>query len=259
MDKHIFICEDNIENILTGIYKAFEYCKHGHSLDSVDIIICENNQYEREFFATYETIITDFDKAFKTMEHIKKKLGSYIHTDVLRVLCHYDSNRAYTLFRFLQYCFKNGISAADDLTNDYVIRIMELSRKVGNESHLFYGFVRFNNINGILYSVIEPKCNVIPLIIEHFTDRFPCENWIIEDKGRKLFAIHKAYGETKLFSGDYNFLEYESNNLTLNDEYEDLWNTFFNSISIKERENKKCQQNLLPLWMRTHMNEFITH
>ena len=50
MDKHILICEDNVENILTGIYKAFEYCKQGYSIDNIGIIICENNQYETEFF-----------------------------------------------------------------------------------------------------------------------------------------------------------------------------------------------------------------
>ena len=124
---------------------------------------------------------------------------------------------------------------------------MELSRKVSNETHHYYGFVRFNNLNGILYSQIEPKCNVIPLIIEHFSDRFSIENWIIEDKSRKLFAVHKAYGDTRLYSGDYR---------QLHDEYEELWKTFFDSIAIKERENPKCQRTLMPLWMRTHMNEF---
>lgn len=256
MDKHILVCEDNIENILTGIYKAFEYCKQGVSIDNLDIIICQNEEYETEFFATYEVIHTDYDKAFKTMEHIKKKLDANIYTDTLRVLCHFNPSRGYALFRFLYYCFKTGISAADDLTNPYIIEIMELSRKVRNESHHYLGFVRFNSYNDILYAQIEPKCNIIPLIIEHFSDRFYIENWIIEDKSRKLFAVHKANDETRIFSGDFNLSNVGISSLTIQDEYEKLWQTFFNTIAIKERTNSKCQQNLLPLWMRTYMTEF---
>ena len=38
-------------------------------------------------------------------------------------------------------------------------------------------------------------------------------------------------------------------NLNYNEEekkYEDLWKTFFKTIGIKERENKKCQMNFMP-------------
>ena len=257
MGKHIFVCEDNIENILTGIYRAFEYCKCGATLDDVDIIICANGEYETEFFATYEQVITDYDKAVKTMEHINRKLGGFIHKEVLRALCHYDVRRGYVLFRFLQYCFKYGYQAADNLTNEYVVRVMELARKSANESHLFTGILRFNSINHILYATLEPKCNVIPLIIDHFSDRFPGENWIIEDKTRQTFAVHKAFSETRLYTGDFADFKNMSDIATY-DEYESLWNIFFESIAIKERTNKACQRNLLPIWMRTHMNEFLS-
>ena len=39
-------------------------------------------------------------------------------------------------------------------------------------------------------------------------------------------------------------------------EAEQLWKTFVDNISIKERENKKLQQNNIPLHFRTYMPEF---
>ena len=39
-------------------------------------------------------------------------------------------------------------------------------------------------------------------------------------------------------------------------EYERLWSGFFRSISIKERENPRCQRNHLPLRYRDQMPEF---
>lgn len=38
--------------------------------------------------------------------------------------------------------------------------------------------------------------------------------------------------------------------------YEFLWRRFFHSVSIKERENPKCQQAHLPFRYRGEMTEF---
>ncbi|WP_303394159.1 DUF4130 domain-containing protein, partial [[Ruminococcus] torques] len=38
--------------------------------------------------------------------------------------------------------------------------------------------------------------------------------------------------------------------------YEFLWKRFFHSVSIKERENPKCQQAHLPFRYRGEMTEF---
>ena len=40
------------------------------------------------------------------------------------------------------------------------------------------------------------------------------------------------------------------------DEYTDLWKTFFRAIAIDERKNYVCQRNLFPLWKRKHAVEF---
>ena len=40
------------------------------------------------------------------------------------------------------------------------------------------------------------------------------------------------------------------------DEYTDMWKTFFHSISIEQRKNYICQRNLFPIWKRKHAVEF---
>ena len=40
------------------------------------------------------------------------------------------------------------------------------------------------------------------------------------------------------------------------DEYTDMWKTFFHSISIEQRKNYVCQRNLFPIWKRKHAVEF---
>ena len=66
------------------------------------------------------------------------------------------------------------------LHDDDVLKIFNIDKQVGRESHSFLEFVRFEELaNSVLVSRIEPKSNIIPLISEHFADRLHCENWII--------------------------------------------------------------------------------
>ncbi|MDZ7819563.1 MAG: DUF4130 domain-containing protein [Aliarcobacter sp.] len=47
-------------------------------------------------------------------------------------------------------------------------------------------------------------------------------------------------------------------NYSQNEEkFQKLWKSFFNAVSIKERENKKLQQSQVPLIYRTYMSEFF--
>lgn len=44
-------------------------------------------------------------------------------------------------------------------------------------------FIRFRELeNGILFSEITPKAQILTCVADHFEDRFPLENWIIYDK-----------------------------------------------------------------------------
>lgn len=140
----------------------------------------------------------------------------------------------------------------EDMADPYVMRVIELARKVDNESHLFCGFVRFYDLGKFLYAEIEPKCHVLPQVMEHFADRYPNEHYVIYDKKRQVALIHLAFGDSFFVSGD-------AWNIDLNqheDYFERLWSQYFKTIAIEERYNPRCQNNLIPKWYRKHMPEF---
>lgn len=254
--RHVFVCEDELENMLTCIFDAFSY-RNRMNTDDIDIIIAGKEGYERQLFCDYENVITSMDKAYKTAENIQKKLGNDIYFSSLKILCHYDEDRVFVLFKFLELCFRHGRGAADNLKNKYVMRALELARKTWNETHLYFGILRFQETYGVLYATIEPKCNAIPLLVDHFADRYPGENWIIYDKTRGVMAVHRKFQGVEIISGDMaDIFKRFGFDITPKDQYGDLWKVFFESIAIKERHNPTCQRNLLPLWMRTHMKEF---
>ena len=248
----ILQCEDSLEGILTAIYDAFVEKNKLEEYHDGDIAITIGENHTRSLFAREIAVVTDLDKAQKTLYSIQKKISFFAYKKVLSALCHYDMERGNVVLGFLIKGFPMGARVVEDMANPYVMRVMELARKVDNESHMFCGVVRFFDLGKFLYAEIEPKCHVLPQIMEHFADRYPNEHYVIYDKKRKVALIHLAYGDSFFVTG-------EEWNIDLNlheDYFERLWSQYFKTIAIEERYNPRCQNNLIPKWYRKHMIEF---
>ena len=138
-----------------------------------------------------------------------------------------------------------------------VADVFSMSRSVSNEAHRYEEFIRFRELeNGILFSEITPKAQILTCVADHFEDRFPLENWIIYDKTHKVWLVHGVRKRWRLVWGEL-FNERAAENISEEErKYEFLWKRFFHSVSIKERENPKCQQAHLPFRYRGEMTEF---
>lgn len=248
----ILQCEDSLEGILTAIYEAFVEKNKMPNYQDGDISIVIGENANSFLFAKLREIETDLDKAQKTLQSIQKKISFFAYKRVLSALCHFDADRGNAVLGFLIKGFPMGAKVIDALSDPYVMRIMELSRKVDNESHMFCGLVRFHDVGKFLYSEIEPKCNVLPQIMDHFEDRYPNQSYVIYDKKKQVALIHPAFGQSFFVHGD----EWNVDISQYVDRFEVLWEEYFSHIEIKERRNLRCQNNLLPKWYRKDMVEF---
>lgn len=248
----ILQCEDSLEGILTALYDAFVEKNKMDKFCDGDISIAIGQNHTMSLFARQVEVTTDLDKAQKTLSSIQKKISYQAYRKVLSALCHYDMERGDVVLGFLIKGFPMGPQVLEDMSDCYVMRVIELARKVDNESHLFCGFVRFFDLGKFLYSEIEPKCHVLPQIMDHFADRYPNEHYVIYDKKRQVALIHLAHGNSFFVSGDAWNID-----LTQHEDYfERLWSQYFKTIAIEERFNPRCQNNLIPKWYRKHMSEF---
>lgn len=248
----ILQCEDSLEGILTAIYDGFVEKNKKINFQDGDICIAIGEAQDLYLFAKTKTIKTDLSKAQKTLFSIQKKISYFAYKQVVSALCHFDKDRGDAVFGFLVKGFQMGPKVMEALSNPYVMRVMELARKVDNEAHLFTGVLRFHDVGKFLYSEIEPKCNVLPKIMEHFEDRYPNEHYVIYDKKKQMALVHPAYQQSFFVYGD----EWNINLTQCTDYFEALWKEYFTHIAIKERHNPTCQNHLLPKWYRKHMPEF---
>lgn len=261
-EQIVMCCEAHIEGILTAIYDAFVLKKQMTQPYEDNISIAIGDSYTPLLFAREIPITTDPHKAQKTVYAITHQLGFSVYHTIFHALCHYDEERATMVLGYLVRAFAKGSRISEYLTDPYVVRVMELSRKVGNEVQKMKGFLRFRDAGAFLFSQIEPKCDQLPLLQDHFEDRYPRENFVIYDAKREYAMVHPAgkeaffvYGsQLERFLGE--LLGEGKEMLHIRDDFEALWKQYFATMAIDARQNERCQNNLLPKWYRKNMLEF---
>ena len=79
---------------------------------------------------------------------------------------------------------------------------------------------------------------------------------MIYDKTHKQFLIHEKQKKWILVSGEDLDIEESKKTSYAESVFVELWKGFFESISIKERENYRLQRQNLPIRFRKNMTEF---
>lgn len=250
----VFVCEDSLDGILTGIYDAWD-SRLGHG--NVRLEICREDTLE--LFCRYRTVEPDMEKAEKVMRTLRRRLGEEAMEHFCQAAASRDPRKADALYRMvvLGLSLERGSQVIDCLTYAPVATVMELSQKTWHESHKLMGFVRFKELSGkVLYAKIRPDHQVLPFLAPYFADRLRHENWIIHDVGRGLLAVHR---------GDKGWILTEDQGLTEESLWqvsekeawvEELWKTFHKSIAVEARINPKLQRQMLALRYRPYMLEF---
>lgn len=250
----IFCCKDRFEDILTCIYDAWSMALIvGHD----NIRLVREPVYQQTLFDEYIHVDADNDKVEKVIRSIKKSISEQAYHYVFYASLSKQEDALQAIYNFLRVGFAVGSRVCFMYANPYVMRMTELKRKIGNESHFFKEFSRFTSLDNKVYVChIEPENNVITLVAEHFADRMPSEHWVMVDDKRKIAVVHPKDEDIYLrYLTDAEF-ETLSRSEEYEDEYTEMWRSFFRVIGIKERENPKCQRNMFPIWMRKHAVEF---
>ncbi len=266
----VFLCGPEPEDIFTAVYDAWA-SRLGH--DNVRLEI-DSEEQQMGLFCQYRRVERDLEKAEKVARSVERKISREAYYGVYRAALSFESDRADAIYRFLVLGFRVGADVIHRLQDPAVCRVFELSRKVGNESHLFHGFTRFVQWeNGVLFARLAPKCNVLPLVAPHFDDRMSGENWMIYDEVRRKAAVHPAGGTwfmVDMTERGWEEMLHRMESLNGEDtdgdgmpgrytgdgeDWENLWRTFVDHIAIEPRKNPVLQRNLMPLWYRKYMTE----
>ncbi|OVE70832.1 DNA metabolism protein [Clostridium diolis] len=243
----IYLYDDTFEGLLTSIYDAF------YSNGSPPTSIYGKSQTNTPLLlGNIVEISTDINKFKKVKNAIINKINFLSLKKIYFVFLSNYEDKGIIIFNYLKIAFKLGPDVHDFLNTDVIRLVDNITKKVLNECHRFEGFIRFNQIEEkLLYSSIEPDNDILELIGDHFKNRFPREYFIIHDISRQKALIYNTnfYEIIDMDMETYEKLK------SHNDEYTDLWKTYFKATTIQERKNLKLQCRMMPKRYWKHILE----
>lgn len=247
---YIFVCEDSLEGIFSGVYDACA-SKLGHR--NIRLLTGEPINYE--LFSEYIPVESAATKAEKVINTILSKFGTQFYESIYQAAMSGEAHspskmdKADAIYETLLLALASGDGQKTllSLGEPCVFRIFELCRATNREACHHLEFLRFSELeNGVLFATIHPKDYVLPYVSEHFTDRFPMENFMIYDETHQIVSVHKASKDCMLVDASDldadKIKRYSENEL----EYRQLWLTFFDHIAIEARKNPGLQMQMFP-------------
>lgn len=232
----IYLYDGSFEGLLTIVFNSYVEKEFPTS-------ICIEENYTPNLLDSIKHIKTDFEKSDRIFNGIIKNISYSTLYHAYYSFLSNEPKKDLFIVQYLVYGFIVGPRINTMLSIDFIGQIHFLRKKVLGESHRLKGLLRFQEIGkNIFYASIHPDNNVIENLGQHFIRRLPTQNFIIHDKNRNLLFLYNIK--------DYRIISAEDFNIpTITDEekeYQKLWKTFFNTISIKERKNSRLQMQFMP-------------
>lgn len=197
-------------------------------------------------------IPTDMQKARRVLDSIPKKIGASALNFVRHAFLTCLVQKELHILLFLRLGYRHGPSVMNMLTDDVVNKLTKAVKHLERESHLLKGFLRFSIFNNILVGEIEPKNFVLPLLSQHFCERYPEERFLIHDKTHGMGLVYQPYQSA--------VIPIEALELPEADEEEqsfrELWQLFYDTIAIQGRYNPQCRMSHMPKRYWKYMTEF---
>ncbi|WP_299779672.1 TIGR03915 family putative DNA repair protein [uncultured Formosa sp.] len=238
------IYDSSFDGFLTAVFTAYE-------MKLKTVVIVNQQRFQQPLFGSYETVITDQEKANRVWIGLKKKMTANELRRFYYAFLSENPTAEHTIYQAILYVFASKTNVASDFSNAHILEVAKLTKNVGREKHRMEAFVRFKlTKDGIYFANIEPDFNVLPLIKRHFERRYADQKWLIYDLKRK-YGIYYDLKQVELIT-----LEFDSNfdpSKTSSDlfaaielEFQQLWNDYFKSTNIPSRKNMKLHIQHVP-------------
>lgn len=200
-------------------------------------------------------IISDEEKADRVRASLKN-LSLRAFELVEKVFLSNLKEKEIKLLHFLLFAYKEGGKVTKMLGHELVNPLLKAERLLLHEAHLFTGFARFSDYDGVLVATISPKNFVLPFFAKHFVGRYSQEEFLIFDDVHKAALVYRNK-KVEIIPID----KLELKEITEKEKkYQELWKRFYNTIAIEERENPRCRMTHMPkrYWKNmTEMREFL--
>ena len=283
-----YVFDGTIDGLLTAVFDSF-------FLHQEPQMLLAAGERLPLFADEPHVVVTDNEKASRVWKGLEKRLSAA----GLRVitLSWLSEERALNqpLFNYICKVFRlpAGAPSIEQNASDLdVLAVRNTCRRVLHEQLRMKQFIRFQKAkDGTYLAVVSPDHNVLPLIIDHFQDRFNDQPWLIYDAKRHYGYYYSPSSisptlssegretadacDTPLLGGEniggairvtfedeasvpFDLTDGKLNADVLSSDdtlFQQLWRTYFKAICIRERINPRKQLSDMPRRYWKYMTE----
>lgn len=257
--------DNTLDGLLTAVFDAFA------RREQPEALLKEGDQMPL-FGDEVHAVQSDTEKAGRVWTGLEKRLSKEA-VKVVAVSWLSELPELHNpLFRYICKVFQQPEGAPSierSFADPDVLAVTNIARKVMHERLRMMQFVRFQKAkDGTYLAVISPDHNVLPLVIDHFADRFNDQPWLIYDAKRHYGYYYDGSGQpVRITFADESSVAFNLANGRLNDDVlsdedqllQEMWRTYFKAICIKERLNPRKQLNDMPRRYWKYMTEKQSH
>ena len=254
----VYVFDNTLDGLLTAVFDSFFRKQQNVTL------LVEGEQLPL-FADEPHHVVTDGEKAERVWKGLEKDLSKDgLHMITISWL---SEERALNqpLFNFICKVFRLNVKGLErNASDEDVLAVRNTCRRVLHEQLRMKQFIRFQKAkDGTYLAVVSPDHNVLPLITDHFSDRFNDQPWLIYDAKRHYgyyydgkTVIHVTFEDEASVPFDLSNGKMDADILSDNDQlFQELWRTYFKAICIKERMNPKKQLSDMPRRYWKYMTE----
>jgi probable DNA metabolism protein len=210
-------------------------------------------------FEELRQVERDQERAARIWSRLGRRIGEAGQRALLEAFCSDFPGRHGAIARLIARLWVTGPDALDDLGDDDARLVEKAANRTRRQAHLITGLLRFAELaDGSLFATIDPDCDVLALVADHFADRFPAFSWAIRDERRDAAVVHEpgsgwsigssltvgGHGQGEA-SGDGS----GDGQLPVSGVEEAVvaaWLRYFEAIAIGERANPRLQSAHMP-------------
>jgi len=237
------IYDGTYQGWLTAVFEIYE-----HKLQ--DVSFAREGEAAASLFGVTHQVITNQVKAERVLKGLKEKLSTaglaHLYETFFSEIEKFDEK----MWRYVQYVFASRHNVEGDLSNNAIWEVRKAAKFVHRESHRMKAFIRFKlTKDQLFYAIVEPDCDVLPLIANHFKKRYADQRWLIYDAKRK-YGIYYDLESLSNVEIAFNSSPSSQNIAKLYDEreefFQDMWRRYFGSVNIKARKNLRLHVQHMP-------------
>lgn len=241
------------EGWLTAVFDIYAY-------KLPDVVFARQEAPSASLFGAMHSVITDENKAKRVLIGLQKRLSAEGLKQLVWTYLSDSHQVEEVMWHFARYVFESPQNIEEDFSHRAVREVKKAAKRVKREVHRMQAFVRFKlTQDQLYYAIIEPECDVLPLICHHFESRYADQRWLIYDARRK-YGIYYDLQHVNTVKIDFHHGRASSRVIQeITDEreefYQELWRRYFKSATIEARKNLRLHLQHMPKRYWKHLTE----